>query len=85
MGDAFVKSDFETQTDETITGWNNEGEMLQWANKIRDLTIKVTQLEEAREEYDDRLERRDDTIDNLKRTIKHLSEAIRTILEEQDI
>lgn len=63
--------------------WRNEGEMVEWGNKIKEQREEIKQLQSVKLELEDRLSRRNDTIEEMRTIIQNLANALsKFILED---
>ena len=63
--------------------WRNEGEMVEWGNKIKEQREEIKQLQSVKLELEDRLSRRNDTIEEMRNIIQNLASALsKFILED---
>ena len=62
--------------------WRNEGEMVEWGNKIKELNAEIKQLQSVKLELEDRLSRRNDTIDEMRNIIQNLASALSKFIIE---
>ena len=63
--------------------WKNEGEMLEWANKIKELQNKLREQKEEYVELQRKYDSKNFTIDELKDIIHHLAAALQKFINEE--
>lgn len=62
--------------------WRNEGEMVAWGNKIKELNALVKEKKEEVYEINERLARRNDTINEMREIIANLASALSKFINE---
>jgi uncharacterized coiled-coil protein SlyX len=63
--------------------WRNEGEMVEWGNKIKELNSLVKNQEEVIDELNSRLDRRNSQINEMQDIIKSLAIALSKVIIEE--
>lgn len=60
--------------------WRNEGEMVEWGNKIKELNSLIKNHEEEIEELKERVSRRNSQIAEMNDIIKNLASALSKLM-----